>query len=87
MSAPVASAIDSAAADTEVAHAAQPADVRAPVAAVVLTYNEEKNLPDCLAALAGWVQQLFVVDSGSTDRTVAIAREAGAVVVVHEFEH
>ena len=87
MSAPVASAIDSSAADTEVAHDAQPADVRAPVAAVVLTYNEEKNLPDCLAALAGWVQQLFVVDSGSTDRTVAIAREAGAVVVVHAFEH
>jgi glycosyltransferase involved in cell wall biosynthesis len=87
MSAPVASATDSSAADTEVAHDAQRADVRAPVAAVVLTYNEEKNLPDCLAALAGWVQQLFVVDSGSTDRTVAIAREAGAVVVAHAFEH
>jgi glycosyltransferase involved in cell wall biosynthesis len=87
MSAPVASATDSSAADTEVAHDAQRADGRAPVAAVVLTYNEEKNLPDCLAALAGWVQQLFVVDSGSTDRTVAIAREAGAVVVAHAFEH
>jgi len=87
MSAPVASATDSSAADIEVAHDTQRADVRAPIAAVVLTYNEEKNLPDCLAALAGWVQQLFVVDSGSTDRTVAIAREAGAVVVGHAFEH
>jgi glycosyltransferase involved in cell wall biosynthesis len=61
--------------------------VVAPVAAVVLTHNEEKNLPDCLAALAGWVEELFVVDSGSTDRTVAIAREAGATVFEHAFEH
>lgn len=59
----------------------------APIAAIVLTHNEEKNLPDCLAALAGWVQELFVVDSGSTDRTVAIAREAGATVFEHPFEH
>lgn len=60
---------------------------RARVAAIVLTYNEERNLPACLATLSGWVEQLFVVDSGSTDRTVAIAREAGAVVVEHAFEH
>ena len=33
---------------------AQRARAAAPVAAVVLTHNEEKNLPDCLAALAGW---------------------------------
>lgn len=59
----------------------------APVAAVVLTFNEERNLPECLASLAGWVDQLFVVDSGSTDRTVDIARDAGAVVVAHPFEH
>jgi glycosyltransferase involved in cell wall biosynthesis len=59
----------------------------APVAAVVLTHNEERNLPECLASLAGWVQELFVVDSGSTDGTLAIAREAGATVRHHPFEH
>ena len=57
------------------------------VAAVILTHNEEKNLPDCLRSLEGWVQELFVVDSGSTDQTVAIAREAGARVFEHPFEH
>ena len=62
-------------------------DGRAPVAAVVLTYNEERNLPECLASLAGWVDELFVVDSGSSDRTVDIAREHLAVVVQHPFEH
>ena len=60
---------------------------RASVAAVVLTFNEERNLPACLASLAGWVDELFVVDSGSTDRTVEIARRAGARVVEHAFEH
>lgn len=60
---------------------------RAPVTAVVLTYNEERNLPECLASLAEWVEAVFVVDSGSTDRTVSIAREAGATVVEHPFEH
>ena len=58
---------------------------RASVAAVVLTFNEERNLPGCLASLAGWVDELFVVDSGSTDGTVEIARQAGARVVEHAF--
>lgn len=52
----------------------------------MLAYNEERNLPDCLASLRGWVAELFVVDSGSTDRTAAIARSFGATVVDHPFE-
>lgn len=60
--------------------------VVAPVAAIVLTYNEEANLDSCLASLAGWVGELFVVDSGSTDATVAIAERHGATVVHHAFE-
>jgi glycosyltransferase involved in cell wall biosynthesis len=54
---------------------------------VVLTYNEEANLPDCLASLAGLEAKVFIVDSGSTDRTLEIARQAGACVVQHPFEH
>jgi glycosyltransferase involved in cell wall biosynthesis len=57
-----------------------------PITAIVLTYNEEKNLGACLGSLAGWVDELFVVDSGSTDGTVAIATEHGARVVGHPFE-
>ena len=59
----------------------------APISAVVLTFNEEKNLPACLASLDGLVQHVFVVDSGSTDRTPEIAREAGATLVSHPFVH
>jgi len=58
-----------------------------PLAVVVLTHNEERNLPACLSSLAGLDCELFVVDSGSTDGTPRIAREAGATVVHHPFEH
>ena len=49
----------------------------------VIARNEEKFLPKCLSAVRGLAQQIVVVDTGSTDRTVAIAREHGAEV--HSF--
>lgn len=52
---------------------------------VVLTLNEEKNLPYCLASIGGLVRNIYVVDSGSTDATVAIAESFGARVVTHDF--
>ena len=56
-----------------------------PVSAVILTKDEELNLPVCLASLRELVDEIFVVDSGSSDRTVEIARAAGAHVVDHTF--
>ena len=56
-----------------------------PVTAVILTHDEEANLPACLASLRGLVDEIFVVDSGSTDATCELARAAGAQVVSHEF--
>lgn len=58
----------------------------ADITAIVLTRNEEQNLPDCLRSLAGFARRVVVVDSGSTDATRAIAREAGADVLEHPFE-
>lgn len=54
------------------------------IAVVILTLNEELNLPKALASVAGRCP-VVVVDSGSRDRTEAIAREAGAEFVVHAF--
>ncbi|HVU17588.1 MAG TPA: glycosyltransferase family 2 protein [Candidatus Didemnitutus sp.] len=56
-----------------------------PLSVVILTFNEEKHLPACLASIAA-CDDVVVLDSGSTDRTVAIARAAGARVVTHPFE-
>ena len=43
------------------------------VTAVILTKNEESNVTDCLKSVE-WVSEIIVVDSESTDRTVALAR-------------
>jgi len=58
----------------------------APVSVVILTFNEERNLPACLASVSGWTSETVVLDSGSTDQTVAIATAHGARVVVHAFD-
>jgi glycosyltransferase involved in cell wall biosynthesis len=55
------------------------------VAAIILTKNEELRLPACLESLAGVVSEVFVVDSGSTDRTLEIARCYRAHVLTHSF--
>jgi glycosyltransferase involved in cell wall biosynthesis len=54
---------------------------RVPVTACIITCDEEDNLPDCLASLEGLCAEIVVVDSGSTDRTVDLARRAGARVI------
>jgi glycosyltransferase involved in cell wall biosynthesis len=56
------------------------------VSVVVLTHNEARNLGACLDAVRGWAKDMYVVDSGSTDATLAIAADAGAVVASHPFE-
>jgi glycosyltransferase involved in cell wall biosynthesis len=52
---------------------------------IVLTFDEEVNLAACLASLRPVVGDLIVVDSGSTDRTLEIARDYGARVLSHPF--
>ena len=53
---------------------------------VIQTYNEELNLPHALASVQGWTNRVFVVDSGSTDKTRQIAESFGATFVHHEWE-
>jgi len=47
---------------------------------LIITKDEQVNLPHALASVQGWTRQIWVVDSGSTDQTVAIARAAGCEV-------
>jgi glycosyltransferase involved in cell wall biosynthesis len=55
------------------------------VIAVLPAYNAEKTLAATLADMpAGCVDEIILVDDGSKDRTVAVAREMGLTVIVHE---
>jgi len=56
------------------------------ISAFILTYNEEKILPECLKAL-DFVSEILVFDSFSTDGTLEIARETGAKIVQRKFDN
>ena len=57
-----------------------------PLSVVIITLNEERHLPKCLAALPKGCE-IVVLDSGSSDQTREIARAAGAKVAVRTFDH
>lgn len=59
---------------------------RAPIAIVIPTKNEEVNLPFALASVKDWAREVFVLDSGSTDRTRQVAEENAAKFVHHDWE-
>eukprot|EP01037_Dinobryon_pediforme_P015544 gene15544-15691_t len=52
---------------------------------IILTYNEERHLARALDSVAAIASTVHIIDSGSTDRTVAIAREHGAQVLANPF--
>lgn len=55
--------------------------------AIIMTKNEEKNIVDCLKSMQGFAKRCVVIDCGSTDKTVELAKELGADVYFHEFEY
>lgn len=57
----------------------------APISAFIITKNEEERLPKTISALQPWVDEIIVVDSGSTDRTVSIAQQMGAKVFYRKW--
>lgn len=59
--------------------------VKLPISVIVLTYNEEKNLEECLEGVHGWARDIFVVDSFSTDKTMAIAGRYTGNIYQHPF--
>ena len=55
------------------------------ISVLILTRNEEQDLPGCLASVA-WCDDIHVFDSESTDRTAEIAREHGATITTRRFD-
>jgi exosortase/archaeosortase family protein len=58
-----------------------------PYSIIILTYNEEQHLPRLLESIAALNAPVFILDSGSTDQTISIAQQAGAVIQQHPFEN
>lgn len=56
------------------------------VSILILTLNEEGNLPACLASVR-WCDDIVVFDSYSTDQTTAIAAASGARVIQRKFDN
>lgn len=57
---------------------------RVPVSVIVPIKNEAGNLPRCLGSIR-WADEIFVVDSHSTDKSIEIAQQFGAQVVQFQF--
>src|SRR4029079_16128071 len=55
------------------------------ISVVILTKNEELDLPACLNSVT-WCDDVHVLDSGSTDKTISIAHKFGVCVSYNSFE-
>jgi glycosyltransferase involved in cell wall biosynthesis len=56
-----------------------------PLSVVIITYNEELNIRRCIESAKAVADEIIVLDSFSTDRTVAIARDLGAIIHQEKF--
>jgi tetratricopeptide (TPR) repeat protein len=68
----------------EIAARAQPAEGMR-LSLCMIVRDEEEMLPRCLAAVVDAVDEIVIVDTGSTDRTVEIAQSFGARLLTHEW--
>ncbi len=55
------------------------------ISVIILTFNEEKHIARCIKSLSTFTDKIFIVDSGSTDNTVEIAKQLGAEVAVNQW--
>lgn len=61
--------------------------LNAPVSVIILTYNEEVNLRACLESVRDLTDEIFIVDSFSTDKTLEIAREYTQKIYQNPWVH
>ncbi|MEL7585556.1 MAG: glycosyltransferase family 2 protein [Prolixibacteraceae bacterium] len=57
------------------------------ISAIILTYNEEKHITRCIRSLTGIADEIFVIDSYSTDNTVKTASSLGAKVYQNPWKN
>lgn len=52
------------------------------ISVVLATYNEEKNLPDCIESVRQLAEEIIIVDGLSTDKTIEVAKKYGAKIKI-----
>ncbi len=57
------------------------------ITAIILTFNEAANIRACLESIKDVISEIYIVDSGSTDNTLQIAKEYNCKIVNHPFEN
>lgn len=58
-----------------------------PLTVIILTYNEDKNIEKCLKSIHDWADEIFIVDSYSTDTTLEIVKKYTDKIYQHPFEN
>ena len=61
--------------------------MKSSISVIILTYNEEINIENCLKSITDWANEIFIVDSYSTDKTLEIAKKYRAKIIKHPFEN
>lgn len=56
------------------------------ITAIILTYNEEENLEKCLNSISGWADEMVIVDSFSTDKTLELAGKYTDKIYQNKYE-
>ncbi len=56
------------------------------ISACMIVKNEEELLPDCLESIRDWVDEIIIVDTGSDDKTIEIAKSYGAKIYHQKWE-
>lgn len=59
----------------------------ADLTAIILTKNESKNITECINSIENLAKRIVVIDSGSDDNTVELAKDLGVDVYIHPFEN
>lgn len=57
------------------------------ISGCIITKNEEDNIAQCIGNLKGITDEIIVMDTGSDDNTVKIAKQLGALVYEHKWEN
>ncbi|MEK7128915.1 MAG: glycosyltransferase family 2 protein, partial [Patescibacteria group bacterium] len=61
--------------------------MKIPLSVIILTFNEEIHIERLLKNIGDWCDEIFVVDSYSTDKTLEIAEKYEAKIIQHPFEN